>query len=244
MPLIIFRIYAVVIVLGYMCLQMIKVPYAKFRHGGDMSPWVDDRIQFFADFCMKMLRVELVIENQAALAKVDWNRPVFAVGNHSSFSDIPMVFLAIQRTIGFVAKESLGKVPFLRFWMLKIGCILVNRTKGGAAKAVQRAIAERGTAPRVFIFPEGTRSKDGKLGPFKSGAFHFAKDNDGFILPLVIKGSAAVWEKRKDTKPCKVTVTLLDPIDVKALKEQNPELDPKLELCPMVRDQMEKALGQ
>jgi len=244
MPLIIFRIYVVLIVLGYMCLQMLRVPYAKLRHGGDMTPWVDDRVQFFADFCMKMLRVDLTIENQALLGKVDWSRPVFVVGNHSSFSDIPIVFLAIQRTIGFVAKESLGKVPFLRFWMLEIGCILVNRTKGGAAKAVRKAIESRGAAPRVFIFPEGTRSKDGKLGPFKSGAFHFANDNDGFILPLVIKGSAAVWEDRKDTKPCKVTVTILDPVDVKALKAEKPKLDPKLELCPMVRDQMEAALGK
>lgn len=243
MPLIIFKLYVVFIVLGYMCLQMIRVPYAKFRHGGDMSPWVDGRIQFFADFCMKMLRVDLTIENQALLGKVDWTRPVFVVGNHSSFSDIPMIFLALQRTVGFVAKESLGKVPFLHFWMLQIGCILVNRSKGGAAKAVRKAISERGTVPRVFVFPEGTRSKDGKLGPFKSGAFHFANDNEGFILPLVIKGSAAVWESRKDTKPCKVTVTILDPVDVKEVKAANPNMDPKLDLCPMVRSRMEAALG-
>lgn len=243
MPLIFFKIYVVLVVLGYMCIQMLRVPYAKLRHGGDMTPWVDDRTQFFADFCMKMLKVDLKIENQALLGKVDWNRPVFVVGNHSSFSDIPMIFLALQRTIGFVAKESLGKVPFLHFWMIQIGCILVNRTKGGAAKAVRRAIAERGVAPRVFIFPEGTRSKDGKLGPFKSGAFHFANETDGFILPLAIKGSAAVWEERKDAKPCKVTVTILDPVDVKELKVTNPDLDPKLELCPMIRERIAKALG-
>lgn len=243
MPLILFKLYVVLIVLGYMFIQMLRVPYAKFRHGGDMTPWVDDRIQFFAGFCMKMLRVDLRIENQALLGKVDWSRPVFVVGNHSSFSDIPMIFLAIQRTIGFVAKESLGKVPFLHFWMMQIGCILVNRTKGGAAIAVRKAIAERGTSPRVFIFPEGTRSKDGKLGPFKSGAFHFANDNDGFILPLVIKGSAAVWEDRKNIKPCKVTVTILDPVDVKAYKAEHPNMDPKFDLCPMVRDRMEAALN-
>lgn len=242
MPLVFFRIYVVLIVLGYLCVQMIRVPYAKWRHGGDMTPWVDGRIQFFSAFCLKMLRVELNIENQAALGKVDWTRPVFAVGNHGSFSDIPMVFLALQRTFGFVAKESLGKVPFLHFWMKQIGCALVNRSKGGAAAAVRRVIAERGTAPRLFIFPEGTRSKDGALGPFKSGTFYFAHENDGFILPLVIKGSAAVWEKRKNAGPCKVTVKILDPIDVKALKESNPDIDPKQDLCPMVHDRMESAL--
>lgn len=243
MPLILFKLYVVLIVLGYMFLQMVRVPFVKKSCGGDLSAWIDDRIQFFAGFCMKMLRVDLKIENQALLGKVDWSRPVFVVGNHGSFSDIPMVLLALQRTVGFVAKESLGKVPFLRFWMKQIGCILVNRSKGGAAAAVRKEILARGSAPRVFIFPEGTRSKDGKIGPFKSGAFHFANDADGFILPLVIDGSSAVWESRKDTKPCKVTVTILDPIDVKQYRAEHPDMDPKEDLCPMVRDRMVQVLG-
>lgn len=242
MPLIIFRFYVVFIVLGYMCFQMIRAPFARMIHGKDLSTWIDVRVQFFAAFCMKMLRVDLTIDNQAVLGKVDWSRPVFVVGNHSSFSDIPVVFLAIQRTIGFVAKESLGKVPFLNFWMKQIGCILVNRTRGGAAASVRKVISESKTAPKVFIFPEGTRSKDGKIGPFKSGAFRFAYENNGIVLPVVIRGTAAVWEARKDTKPCKVHVTLLDPIDVSAILKENPNLDPKQDLAPMVRDMMVKVL--
>lgn len=239
MPLIIFRIYVVFIVLGYMCFQMLRVPFGLLRHGKTkFNAWVDDRIQFFAGFCMKMLRVDLTIENQAALGKVDWTRPVFVVGNHSSFSDIPIVFLSIQKTIGFVAKKSLGVVPFLNFWMHRIGCILVDRKKGGAAACVREAIASRGTAPRVFIFPEGTRSKDGSIGPFKSGAFRFAHENNGIILPLVITGSAAVWESRKTADPCKVNVKILEPVDVAALLKENPNLDPKHDLAHMVRESM------
>lgn len=239
MPLILFKLKVGLIVLGYMCFQMLRVPFGLLLHGKKgFDAWVDDRIQFFADFCMKMLRVDLTIENQAVLGKVDWSRPVFVVGNHSSFADIPIVFLSIQKTIGFVAKKSLGKIPFLNFWMHRIGCILVDRQKGGAAAGVRAAIAECGTAPRVFIFPEGTRSKNGQIGPFKSGAFRFAYENNGILLPLVITGSAAVWEARKDTKPLKVNVKILDPVDVAALMAENPKLDPKHDLAHMVRESM------
>lgn len=242
MPLILFKLKVGLIVLGYMCFQMLRVPFGLLFHGKKgFDAWVDDRIQFFADFCMKMLRVDLTIENQAVLGKVDWNRPVFVVGNHSSFADIPIVFLSIQKTIGFVAKKSLGKIPFLNFWMHRIGCILVDRQKGGAAAGVRAAIAERGTAPRVFIFPEGTRSKDGKIGSFKSGAFRFAYENNGILLPLVIEGSAAVWESRKDSKPLKVNVKILDPVDVAAMMKENPNLDPKHDLVHLVRERMVEA---
>lgn len=242
MPLIIFRIYVVVVVLGYMCFQMLRVPFSLLRNGREkFNAWVDDRIQFFAGFCMKMLRVDLSIENQAVLGKVDWSRPVFVVGNHSSFADIPIVFLSIQKTIGFVAKKSLGNIPFLNFWMHRIGCILVDRKKGGAAAGIRAAIAERGSAPRVFIFPEGTRSKDGKIGPFKSGAFRFAHESNGIILPLVITGSADVWEARKNSSPCKVNVKILDPVDVAAMLKENPQLDPKRDLAHIVRERMVEA---
>lgn len=244
MPLFLFKIYVVLVVLGYLCFQMIHVFFARLCKSGDVTPWVDDRIQFFSRFCLKMLRVELDIENQALLGKVDWTRPVFIVGNHGSFSDIPMIFLALQRTVGFVAKESLGKVPFLHFWMCQIGCVLVNRSKGGASAVIRKTMEERGVAPRLCVFPEGTRSKDGTLGPFKSGAFHLAYENDGYILPLAIKNSAAVWESRKNVKPCKVTVSILDPVDVKTLKAENPNLDPKLDLCPMVRDSIKNLLDR
>lgn len=242
MPLFLFKLYVVLVVFGYLCLHMILLPFARLRHGGDMTPWVDDRIQFFSNFCMKMLRVNVNIENQALLGKVDWSRPVFVVGNHSSFADIPLIFLALQHRVGFVAKESLGMVPILRFWMTHIGCVLVNRSKGGAAGCVRKAIAERGVPPHLFIFPEGTRSKDGSLGPFKSGAFYFAYENDGIILPLTIEGSARIWECRKDTSPCEVTVKILDPVDVRALKASNPGMDPKQDLCPMVRERMASSL--
>lgn len=242
MPVFLFKIYVAVAVLGYMLFYILTLPFAKLYHGKNFDAWLDLKIQDFSRFCMKVLRVDLTIEDQAQLGKVDWNRPVFVVGNHNSFADIPIVFLALQKTVGFVAKKSLGRIPFLHFWMLKIGCILVNREKGGAAKAVRKAIAERGNAVRVFIFPEGTRSKTGALGSFKSGVFRFACENNAFMLPLVITGSGPVWERRKDVGRCKVNVKVLSPVDVLECRKENEKFDPKVNLLPMVHKMMEDAL--
>ena len=242
MPVFLFKIYVAVAVLGYMLFYILTLPFAKLYHGKNFDAWLDLKIQDFSRFCMKVLRVDLTIEDQAQLGKVDWNRPVFVVGNHNSFADIPIVFLTLQKTVGFVAKKSLGRIPFLHFWMLKIGCILVNREKGGAAKAVRKAIAERGNAVRVFIFPEGTRSKTGALGSFKSGVFRFACENNAFMLPLVITGSGPVWERRKDVSRCKVNVKVLSPVDVLECRKENEKFDPKVNLLPMVHKMMEDAL--
>ena len=242
MPVFLFKIYVAVAVLGYMLFYILTLPFAKLYHGKNFDAWLDLKIQDFSRFCMKVLRVDLTIEDQAQLGKVDWNRPVFVVGNHNSFADIPIVFLTLQKTVGFVAKKSLGRIPFLHFWMLKIGCILVNREKGGAAKAVRKAIAERGNSVRVFIFPEGTRSKTGALGSFKSGVFRFACENNAFMLPLVITGSGPVWERRKDVSRCKVNVKVLSPVDVLECRKENEKFDPKVNLLPMVHKMMEDAL--
>lgn len=241
MPFFLFKIWVILTVFGYMCLQMLKVPFVLIRYGKNSKVWVDKKIQDFGGFCMRRLRVDLEVNDQAKLGAVDWTRPVFVIGNHSSFADIPIVFLSIQKTIGFVAKQTLGRIPFLHFWMVKIGCVFIDRSSGSAAKAIRKAIAERGVAPRIFIFPEGSRSKDGKLGQFKSGAFRFAGENDGIILPLTIRNSGFVWERRKDSKRVKVTVTILDPVDVAAMKAVE-GFDMKKDLTHMLHEKMEAAL--
>ncbi len=241
MPMILFRIWAILTVFGYMFVQICKVPYVLIRYGKNSNVWVDKKIQEFGRYTMNRLRIDLTIDDQAKLGAVDWNRPVFVIGNHGSFLDIPIAFLAIQKTIGFVAKKTLGRIPFLHFWMVRIGCVLINRTSGNAAVAIRKAIAERGQGARIFIFPEGHRSKDGKLGPFKSGAFRFAAENDGIILPLVIRGSGATWEQRKSSKRCKVSVQILDPVDVGAMKK-NESFDLKKDVMFALRDKMSAAL--
>lgn len=241
MPLLLYRIYAVTAALSYMFVHIFSFLFTYIFRRKDASKWIDPHIQLFAKFCMRVLRVDLTIEDQANLAKVDWTRPVFVMANHNSYSDIPVAFLAIERTFGFIAKAELKYIPFLGFWMRRLGCIFVNREKRSSARRVREAVRQNlQKSPLIFIFPEGTRGKSGDLGPFKSGGFRFADDAGATILPLAMKGTGEAWERRKSTAPCKISVKVLEPVDVKKLREENPELDAKRDLLPMVRAMIEE----
>ena len=241
MPVILFRTYVVIVVLSYMLAHILALPFILIACGKNFNTWFEGKIQKFSRFCMNVLRIDLEIENQANLAKVDWNRPVFVMGNHNSYADIPVVFLSIERIVGFIAKASLRFIPFLNFWMHKIGCIFINRKKGGGATLIREAI-ESGRTPRICLFPEGTRGKNDSLSPFKSGGFRLALESQAIVLPIVIRGTSAVWERRKDTGRCKVTVQILDPIDAGEIEKRQGDNDPRKELMPLVRSRMEAAL--
>ena len=208
----------------------------------DLDSWLEAKVQKFSWFCMRMIRVDLTIEDQAQLAKVDWTRPVFVMGNHRSYLDIPIAFLALQRTVGFIAKTQLQKIPILNFWMHKLGCVFIDREKGGGAAIIQKAV-QSGKMPRLFIFPEGTRSKRKGMVAFKSGGFRLAVEANAIILPIVINGSDDVWEHRKDCKHHSVSVKILEPIDTVKFKQEHggDSMDPRHELLPYVRGKMEEA---
>lgn len=244
MPLLLFKVITFGSALFYMFRHIfIFLFYILFRKN-DLDKWIEHRVQHFSKYCMKILRIDLSIENQANLAKVDWTRPVVVMANHASYVDIPVAFLALERKIGFIAKSELLYIPFLRFWIKRLGCIVVNRKKRGGTALIRNAVQQNiKGAPHIFVFPEGTRSKIGKLMPFKSGGFRFASEVDAYILPLVFKGTAASWEARKSSDGCEIKVKVLEPIDVKKFMDEfEGEFDPKRDLLPKVRSLMEENL--
>lgn len=242
MPLLLFRIFVLTKILCYMGVGVLRISVLRLVQPQKIKQWVDLQIQAFGAYCIRSLRVDLTIENQALLGKVDWSRPVVVVGNHQSYADIPVVFLALSRTVGFLAKRELKYIPFLGFWMKKIGCVFINRNKKGAGLEVQKEILESKEIPCVFIFPEGTRGKSGKLLPFKSGGFRMADDLDATLLPVVLHGTRAVWESRRDSKVCKVSARILEPLDLLELKKEQGEIKIREYLMPKIRKQMEDAL--
>ena len=244
MPVILFRIYAAARILLFMLEYIVKIAFMYVFRRKDLDPWLEEKVQKFSWFCMRMIRVDLTIEDQAQLAKVDWTRPVFVMGNHRSYLDIPIAFLALQRTVGFIAKTQLQRIPILNFWMHKLGCVFINREKGGGAEIIQKAV-QSGKMPRLFIFPEGTRSKREGMVAFKSGCFRLAVEANAIILPIVTKGSDEAWEHRKNCKHSPVNVKILEPIDTVEFKKEHggDSMDPRHELLPFVRGRMEEAYG-
>lgn len=233
MPLFLFRIRAIVLILGYMLLFIPPFLFRSVFLRKTLPAWVEYRVGTFTRFCFRALRVEIDVRNQSALSTVDWNRPLVVVGNHQSYFDIPIVFFTLGRTIGFMAKKTLTYIPFLNFWMKQLHCVFLDRKNPRAGVELKRRIETSKEIPRVFIFPEGTRAKDGRIHPFKSGAFRLAADLDATILPIYIRGSRETWEARKTSGKVSVQAVVLDPIDVKALSAEK-AVNPKTELAPMV----------
>lgn len=148
----------------------------------------------------------------SGLEHVDLHRSYVVAANHQSIYDIPIVFTTLPLQLRIVAKESLGRIPFLGWHLQRTGHLLVDRKNPGAG--VLKRMANLVAAARsLIVFPEGTRSLDGSVGRFKGGIFLLAIDSTLPVLPISIARSRFVMMKgRLMVCPEAVTVTIHPPI--------------------------------
>jgi 1-acyl-sn-glycerol-3-phosphate acyltransferase len=147
------------------------------------------------------------------LERLDPARSYVFAANHQSIYDIPIVFAALPFQLRIIAKESLGKIPFMGWHLQRTGHVLVDRAKAGAGtvKKMARLVAK---GHSLIVFPEGTRSADGAVAPFKGGSFVIALDAGLPIVPITIAGSRAVMLKGElMVRPGTVTLVVHDPIE-------------------------------
>ena len=117
--------------------------------------------------------------------------------NHQSLLDIPVLFRALPIPVRFLAKKSLFYIPVFGWSMWLAGFIPVDRRGGKKARDSLKVAARRIKNGRsVTVFPEGTRSPDGKIHQFKSGAFILAVESGAPILPVVINGTFELGPKQ------------------------------------------------
>lgn len=160
------------------------------------------------------------------------------VANHQSFLDIFLIS-NIPHEMKWVAKKELFRIPWVGWAFSLVGDLSIDR--GDAASAVKlmgkaRRYLERGMS--VMIFPEGTRSKDGKLLPFKAGAFKLAVDAGVPVLPIAVSGSAQGMPKGSPwVRPARLTVRILEPVPTAGLGDRDLR-----KLRDGVRDRIAQAL--
>jgi len=124
------------------------------------------------------------------------NKPVIFACNHMSQCDIPVLYRALPVQFRFVVKKELFRIPYLGMAMKASGYIPVNRSGGKAAiKSLNEAAERIKSGASIVIFPEGTRSVDGSLGPFKSGAFLLALKSGCPVIPVAISGTHEILPK-------------------------------------------------
>jgi 1-acyl-sn-glycerol-3-phosphate acyltransferase len=135
-------------------------------------------------------RARVVIEG---LENVDLDHPQIFVANHCGLHDILSLAANLPIQFRWMAKKSLFSVPFMGWHMRRAGYIPIDRDDPRAAAKSIIAAAEliRGGV-NAIAFPEGKRSRTGKLGSFQSGAFALALRTEVPLVPIVLEGSHRV----------------------------------------------------
>jgi 1-acyl-sn-glycerol-3-phosphate acyltransferase len=147
--------------------------------------------------------------------------PALVVSNHQSYADIPILYRALPVPLRFTAKRELEGLPFIGKFMRALGMVLIDRsTPGRAARAVLELgkVLQRGEW--TVVFPEGTRSVDGVVGPFAAGSLAAAIAESVEILPVAIAGSGRMLSKGGfRVRPSKIQVRIGKPISTIGLKQ-------------------------
>lgn len=148
---------------------------------------------------------------------------VLFVGNHRSYFDILVTCIYIKSGVGYVAKKEMEKIPLLNFWMRNINCLFLNRTdiKEGL-KTILEGVQLLKDGNSIFIFPEGTRSKEEGMLPFKKGSTKMAEKAKCKIIPVAISGTADIFENNHAllVTPAKVFVSFGEPVDLTQLEKE------------------------
>lgn len=146
---------------------------------------------------LAMLRisgVHLEVEGADRLAP---NEPRVFVANHTSYLDIPAALCAFPGQLRVVARHTLVWMPFLGWYLKLCGHLLIDRAdpRQGLDMFAKASARMRADGLSVLVFPEGTRSADGRLATLKGGAFHLAASLGVPIQPLAISGTHAVMPR-------------------------------------------------
>jgi len=130
------------------------------------------------------------------LDRLDPRASYVFTGNHISNIDIPVMVGRLPVSVRFLAKKELFAVPVLGGAMRAIHIVRTDRKAGPMAhREINEQVGRVITAGlSLVIYPEGTRSRDAELMPFKKGAFRIAIDNGMPIVPVTITGSERVWK--------------------------------------------------
>lgn len=159
---------------------------------GDRTVWV---ARNWIGWILRTCGIELEIEGDG-LETLDLDRPYVLMSNHRSVFDIAAIVMTWPANWRFVAKRELTWIPFFG-WALKLGGhVIIDRSRhASAVKSLEAAADQVRRGTTVMIFPEGTRSPNLAMGPFKSGGFHLATQAGVPILPVSVMGSQRITPK-------------------------------------------------
>ncbi len=202
----------------------------------------------FAHWCARawsklILATTGVRVHVSGLNRLEPGRTYVFVSNHQSIYDIPIIFASLPFQVRIIAKESLGRFPFLGWHLRRTGHLLVDRRdpdRQAILASWKSLVANRLS---LIVFPEGTRSVDGRVGRFRAGSFLLALQAGLSIAPISVSGSRHVMRKgRLMTCPGEVSLMVHEPLQLPAL--ESPTIKDARELAAHVRAIVQPAAEQ
>lgn len=183
--------------------------------------------------------VKVTVKGQENLP--DSKEAVLYVSNHRSYFDIIIGYTLVPGLTGFVAKQELGKVPFLHRAMVMVNCVFLDRTDlRGGLKSILSAIENVKNGISMWICPEGTRNHQEELLPFKEGSFKIAEKTGCPIIPVTFVHTDDIFENHFPyVRSTHVTVCIGEPIPVAEMSRAE-----KKALCEMVQERIQTAYNE
>jgi len=155
---------------------------------------VVDLARAWAGWVVSFAGVKIQVEIRG---KLDPAQPYVFMANHASSLDIWAMFRVVPRRIRMIAKKQLSRIPLFGWVMWAGRFIFIDRQNGVAARrSIDEAVRRVHDGESVVIYPEGTRTRDGKLGCFKKGGFHLAVKAGVPIVPVALRGTRELMPRK------------------------------------------------
>jgi 1-acyl-sn-glycerol-3-phosphate acyltransferase len=173
----------------------------------------------WAKILLRITSVRVTVEGRENILR--GGAQVF-MANHQSGFDILIVLANIDTYFAWIAKKELFAIPVFGRALARTGAIAIDRKNFvRAMRSIQDASRRIREGKSVMTFPEGTRSMDGRIHPFKKGVFHLALKAGVPIVPVTIVGSGGIMPKKSlRVHPGHVTLVIDKPIDVSRYTEE------------------------
>lgn len=173
-----------------------------------------------ARYAVRLAGVRVKVEGKERL---DPEQTYIFMSNHVSNLDPPVVIPALPGRTSVLVKKEVFKVPILGRAMRMASLVPVDRSNREAAvSSIHKAAEVMGTGIHMAVFPEGTRSPDGKLLPLKKGPFYLALETGLPVVPITVLGTYAMMPKGQlAIKPGTARVVFHQPIDPKRVQDRD-----------------------
>jgi len=176
------------------------------------------RLFIRAGLAMVGVRIEV-----SGLERLDPNQTYIFTPNHQSLIEVPLFVTYLGRNPAYLGKKEVFKYPVFGYGIRLIGVVPVDRSNSPAAvESAKLATANLRKGKSYVVYPEGTRSRDGRMLPFKKGAFMMAIDAGVPVVPVTVSGATRIMPKAQiKVFPSTVRITVHEPISTAGYSKEN-----------------------